>query len=49
MRENLPIEVKFFRRVVEDADPYMGYPKYDKRRRIAPPSLLALCRLSVGL
>ena len=25
MRENLPIEVKFFRRVVEDADPYMGY------------------------
>ena len=25
MRENLPIEVKFFRRVVEDADLYMGY------------------------
>ena len=23
MRENLPIEVKFFRRVVEDADPYI--------------------------
>ena len=24
VRENLPIEVKFFRRVVEDADPYVN-------------------------
>ena len=32
MRENLPIEVKFPRRVVEDADPY-EFENFDMRKK----------------